>query len=456
ELELRWGPAPIALFRLLEFILGNLRDRQIIWCNVILSSSVPVLLYLMLTELDLSSNAALLAAFVVSAHPLLIAFSGVLERQPAYLFAACGSTLALLRFLKRGAAQQFVAFIVGTILATTSRPEGAHLVILHSAVLTCVGSRWRNRLVATATLVCLSTLAVAYIHTLSSTTPHPSPFFSGAPLWWSVLLSRDYTPFAWIAASVLGLLIGLRQRAGWIAGIALLGFDMGWSWTGLDRMFVGHLRHVASTRYQTILLVPFSIAVGLFIQTVLSARTWLKVGCIVALLGWTAASYSQPYDVLIKPFTIDYEYRFLAKHAATLPSGSSLYIFDTPIDDIGFLDAHLVGLFTDSVVRFVPWSGRACGKFFQDSSTPSYLYIGSACANLLEAPDHPLASPDYIHWLQDCAAIRARVADHVVDEIDVPARRVSWFDFADQTVHLGLYRLSDPTVCELGPPQRQP
>ena len=79
--------------------------------------------------------AALLAAFVVAAHPLLIAFSGVLGRQPAYMFAACGSTLALIGFLRSGRWGPFIGFLLGAILATTSRPEGAQVVILYVAVL---------------------------------------------------------------------------------------------------------------------------------------------------------------------------------------------------------------------------------------------------------------------------------------------------------------------------------
>src|SRR6185295_5487217 len=100
-LELRWGPSPVALFRVLSALLGGIRDTHIVWANLILSSIVPVLLYSIVAELGIARRAALGAAFVTTAHPLLIAFSGVLERQPTYLFAACGSILALICFLQR-------------------------------------------------------------------------------------------------------------------------------------------------------------------------------------------------------------------------------------------------------------------------------------------------------------------------------------------------------------------
>jgi hypothetical protein len=50
-------------------------------------------------------------------------------------------------------------------------------------------------------------------------------------------------------------------------------------------------------------------------------------------------------------------------------------------------------------------------------------------------------SADYARWMQ-CAAIRERV-DDPVEDIDVPARKMSWHDFKNRTVRLGLYRLRD-------------
>jgi hypothetical protein len=134
-LELRWGPAPIAFFRLLALLLGGLQDTGILWCNLVLSSVLPILLYAIVSQLGVGKAAALLAACVTAAHPLAILWSGVLVRQPTYLFAVFGSTLALVGFLKRGTRRRFLAFVLGTVLAVTSRPEGAHAVILYLAVL---------------------------------------------------------------------------------------------------------------------------------------------------------------------------------------------------------------------------------------------------------------------------------------------------------------------------------
>lgn len=132
--ELRWGPAPIELFRLMRDLVPHFRDTHILWVNILLSSLLPVLLYAVIAHLGINRLAALLASFVVASHPLLIVFSGVLNRQPLYLFAAFGSILALIGFLTRGTWRHLIAFVLGTVLATTSRPEGGQVLIAALAV----------------------------------------------------------------------------------------------------------------------------------------------------------------------------------------------------------------------------------------------------------------------------------------------------------------------------------
>jgi hypothetical protein len=238
---------------------------------------------------------------------------------------------------------------------------------------------------------------------------------------------------------------GPASRAAWVALASLLGLHMVWSVTGIYQMFVGHPRQIASSRYEVILVVPFAIGMALFIQAVLTARPRLKAGLVAAFVAFTAATYPRPYNTLLRPFTIDYEYRFLKKHALTLPPGSRLEILDAPIDDIGFIDAHLVGQFVGSAVSFGNWSERQCDEAPRDAPQ-SYLYIGSSCAELIDAPGRKLPA-DYARWMQECAATRERVGGDPVEEIDVPARKMSWHDFKDGTVRLGLYRLKDASLC---------
>lgn len=164
--DLRWGPAPIELFRLMRDLVPSFRDTHILWVNLLLSSLRPVLLYAVIAHLGINRLAALLASFVVASHPLLIVFSGVLNRQPLYLFAAFGSILALMGFLTRGTWRHLVAFVLGTVLATTSRPEGGQVLIAALAVLLFGPARPQARRVGAVALAVLMPLSVVYVHYL--------------------------------------------------------------------------------------------------------------------------------------------------------------------------------------------------------------------------------------------------------------------------------------------------
>jgi hypothetical protein len=451
EWDVQWGPAPIALFRLLGLIVGRVRDTHILWCNLILSSLLPILVYGIVTELDVSHDAALIAAFLTTAHPFLIWFSGVLERQPIYLFAAWGSILALLGFLKRGGASAFVAFALGAALATLSRPEGGHVLVVLGAILLLAPGGARRRAVAAAMWAILGLLGYAYVHNVLQygvllRGDWPKSVTGPEAMLSTIIFSPDFTPAAWIVIWTVGLLLGMRLRAAWVAIAVLLGLHMAWTRTGLYTMFVGYARQVASARYESILLVPFAIGTALAAEVVLRLRGWLKLIVTAALVVATAVTVKRPYEDLLRPFTIDYEYRFLRREALALPSRSHLYILQSPIQDTGFLDARLVGQFVNSPVTFdVCGSPTDCGRVPRDGCD-TYIYIGSSCAPLVQQANHPLGN-DYEGWMRDCNAMRAQLAGSAVEEADVPARKIAWHDFRDLTVHLGLYRLSGSSTC---------
>jgi hypothetical protein len=452
ELELRWGPAPIALFRLLGLLFGRVQDTQIIWCNLILSSLLPIVLYRILVELGVGTEASLLAAFVAAAHPLLIAFSGVLERQPTYLFASCGSLAAAIGFLKRGRVRSFIAFLLGTALAVSSRPEGAQVLVVDVAILLLVPASRLRRCVFVALLAFLIPLAYAYIRyglTADLILKRPTfPVFTDLTrLLWTFVFNRDFTPLAWIIAWTAGLVLGIRRPAAWVAIAAVVGLHLVWTSTGVYGMFVGYERQVAGGRYQSILLVPFVIGTGLFIDECLKTNTGIRIILAVAVVAFTSVTLRRPYDTLLRPFTVDYEYRFLRQHTLELSPDSHLYILQSPVDDIGFVDARFVGHFLGSPVHFGVWGQQACKDLAGDPKD-AYLYIGSSCAPLLDSPTGSLRA-DYMRWMKGCTAIRNQVAANAVAEIDVPARKMLWYDYQDSTARLGLYRLKDLSICAL-------
>ena len=448
-IDLHWGHAPIALFRLVGLVAGGVRDTHIFWGNLILSSLIPILLYAIVAKLGVDPIAALLAAIVAASHPLLLYLSGVLERQPTYLFAAAGSVLALIGYLQRGTWQRLTVFILGTVLATTSRPEGAHVILLHLAIVLLVPASRRARRVAGGALAIVTALFIVYAR-YALDRQGGKAFVGLFPLSSTILFSPDFTPLAWIVACTVGLVLSARQRAAWVAAAAVIGLDLAWRWSGLYNLFVGHERQVASARYQTILLIPFAIALALAIQAALKMSTRWKLGLAAAFVAFTALTFGPPYETLLSGFTIDYEYRFLRKHALALQPDSRLYVMDAPIDDIGLIDANLVGTFVGSPGRFANWSQRQCDDLVRDGS-PSYLYIGSSCAELRPAQKGPPLAEAYARWMQDCRSISDRLSNDAVEEVDVPARKMSWHDFKDDTLRVGLYRLTDASICALGP-----
>lgn len=271
------------------------------------------------------------------------------------------------------------------------------------------------------------------------------PAMAVAALRWSVLLSRDFTPGAWIVAWSVGLVVGFRRRAAWVALATLAGLGIAWRATGLYDNFVGFERQIASARYQTILLLPFAIGIALLFQAFLAVGTRWRIGLFAVFLVLSAATYRRPYEALLQPFAVDYEYQFLKRHASALPPGARLYVLESPIDDTGFIDACFVGTFVDSPVRFDRWSNLRC-----DDLSETYVYIGSSCADVINRLDRPL-QPGYEQWMRECKVIRERLAPNRIEEIDVPARRMSWHELKEPTVRLGLYRLTDPAICALGP-----
>ena len=441
---LYWGPAPVELFRLLGLLLDrSVRDVDIAAVNLVLAGAVPVLVWAIVAELGIAHRAALIAAFVTAAHPLLIAFSADLGRQSTLLFAAFGSILGLARFLRRGGAAALLAFVLGTVLAVTSRPEGVQTILVDAAVLAFAAATRARRTGAGLVLALLAAGAGVYLRTLveygRSWVPGSHPVWTDPrALLATVVLSPDFTPLAWIVVWIGGVLAALRRRTAWIGVATVLALHVAWSATGVYGSFLGYTRQVASARYEAVLLLPFAIGTALLAERMLAADRRIRLGVAATLGVLTALTYPRAYDTLLRPFTIDYEYRFLRRWALALPSASRVYVLAPPVNDLGFVDADLVGLFVHSGVDFEPWDPRRGGPAPSPSDT--YLYVGSSCAAVGDQPNRPLGDA-YPQWLRDCASMRSRVARDAVEEIDVPARKTSWYDFVEPTVRLGLYRL---------------
>ncbi len=451
--ELQWGPAPVGFFRFLDVALGGIDDTAITSANLVLSSLVPVMTHAIVSELGIGTIGSLVAAIAVAAHPFFIAFSADLGRQATLLFASFASVLGLIGFLNRGEKSALATFVVGTILAVASRPEGVQVFVVSAAMILFVQSTSRRRGAAGVVFALLAGLAFVYVlrlnqygrqwsgeiwreWSLQANATGPSAFL------WTIILSRDFTPWSWIGVWTSGLalsmLMAVRRRAAWTVLFILVALHVAWSVTGVYANFVGYDRQVASARYQSVLLVPFAIGTALFVESILTfgRSTALTVAALVAAL--TVAAYGRPYHTLLTPFTVDHEYRILRRHVLTLPPDARIYVLEPPANDVGFVDAHLVPLFVGRKRMLDLWDLRRGDEL--PSGVETYLYIGSACAPLVEQRYHPLGE-EFSRWLSDCSSLRTRLRGDAVEEIDVPAHKMSWHDFTQPTVRLGLYRL---------------
>src|SRR5262249_4842704 len=151
-------------------------------------------------------------------------------------------------------------------------------------------------------------------------------------------------------------------------------------------------------RYETILLLPFAIGTALCIETILAAPRWVKPTAAMLLAAATVMTFGRPHETPLRPFTVDYEYRFLRQQALTLPAESRLYILQAPLDDLGFIDAPWVGQFAHSPVRFEAWDAHACDDL-RDDPADTYLYLGSSCAPVVDRPNRRLGDR-YEPWLR--------------------------------------------------------
>jgi hypothetical protein len=318
-------------------------------------------------------------------------------------------------------------------------------LVVDVAILLLVPATVRRRAGVLVALLILMPLAFVYVryaleygtalkNELTMTVPPLAPLLS------TITFSRDFTPLAWAVAWPLGLLLRIRRRAAWVAIAALFGLHVLWTMTGLYTQFVGFERLVATARYESILFFPFAIGMALLCDAGLSASRRWRVGFAAGFVALTALSFRQPYETLLQPFTVDYEYRFLKQQASTLPPEAHVYVLQAPIDDIGFVDAGSIGSFIQSPVQFHACDADECLDLHEGPAT--YLYIGSSCAPVVDLYNRPLG-PGYAEWQRECAATRARLADAAVAEVIVPARKMSWYDYEEPTVRLGLYRVPD-------------
>lgn len=443
---LEWGPAPVALLRGLA-LLVPLDGGVIGALNLLAAAAAPALLYLLLRRLDVGALAGALAAGLAGLSPLLLASAGSLNRQPLYLLCALAGLVLAARYLREGRALDLAGAGAGFVLAALSRPEGA-AVLLVAGLLAVAERRALRRSIALGALcAALAGAALVYL----ATAFRGSDLAAGHDLtaagwfdvlWYSALLRPGITPTPWLVVWIAALLLAARRAPG-IAALALssvLGLTLAWTATPVGGQVVGFDLQVASLRYQTLLLVPLALGLGLGFDALVvrwPRRGRYAAGALAAVLAVIALA---PQSPALRPTVIDHEYRFLAAQLPTLPQAARICVLLPAVPDLGLNDATLVSDFVGRPdLQWVYATDGDCPP--ADPAVPTFYYRGAWCTPAQDAPAHRYDPEIYAALLADCAALASAHEGDPVAEVDVPAVRWAWYDYEVETARLGFYRL---------------
>ena len=243
-----------------------------------------------------------------------------------------------------------------------------------------------------------------------------------------------------------GTALRLKSRPGAMVVAMVVGLAIVWGGTGVTGSFVGFDTQTASSRYETILLFPFTIGIALFVQRVLELGAPMRLAAFAVIGLASAATYSRAARTLLPPFTVDHEYSFLKRHLQTLPSGSTIYV-TTDDRDVGFVGAVHESLFVQGPSQMA--EARFGGPCRPEAARSGnvYLYVGSNCADYLPSPlrTYSAAEPR----AERCRELRERLIGLAVEEIDVPRAPHVLLAVQGDLVRIGLYRMPSERPCEL-------
>jgi hypothetical protein len=454
------GQAPIALFRALRLLLGGLHDTGVSACNFILSSFAPVLLFATVSRLGVDRRASAAAAFVAAATPLLIVFSGTLNSVPSYLFSALASVYACVRLMETGERSYAATWVAATVLAALSRPEGAHVLIFPALIaVTAPADRARRvRLLLATAALGLLTLAYlklipgesriwstrsweAILHDLSELQPYRD----------MVIAKANTTPVAWSAAALFGLLSGAEKQAGRVGLLSTIGLGLSWEMTNMVFFFVGFSSQICSARYQVVLLLPFTLGLALFFERVFkvgdSVRPRWAVACLLTGFALaTAATYGEAYETVLRPFSVDEEYRFVRQSLRSLPAGSTVYMLEDPVMDTGLIPTPDLTPLAGGLSRLQGIPSREACVAARTGAPDAYFFLGEVCG------------PDLNRWPfpEACPLLHSGLAGGVVEERRITARQMTGaVALAPDGLQIGLYHLRRALPCDaLFPPVR--
>jgi len=462
-----YGATTATLGRLFAWLpIG--RDRLLVIQSLLLGSLAVLPVWGAARKLTQSTWAAWLAAGSLATQPLLVRFSGEANRQGVLLFLGAIALWALVRGIGAKPLLHVTLGLVAIALLLGTRPEAFLFVGFLGVLLLLLPvdeggqPRWMRLgpLFVMGLLVTLQLFRLSNagelgqgVSTLESTVGgalslHGFPYVPAV----MVHLNMDFTPPLFIALYAIGSVVGLWQRRLWViwGAVALVLYAL--PLAGVPRGVDGGMQ-LASARYQTLTLIPFSLVLALGAEWLLSiVRPKLPPNltpwALAALCALALAATLPALVRVTRPTALDHEYRFLREAIAKLPPNSEL--FSAPLGDSGlspptYLPAA-VGR-PDVTWRFWPdqWEPSKESQFVATQSGCSFI--------LMTAPrktvDGELAEDG---GRRECALASQYVENfspepHLQEEIEL--RSFLRADLSQGTMYIGIYPLHENLVGEL-------
>jgi hypothetical protein len=432
-----YGAAPIVLLRAIFAVLGTSFDRAVV-VSLTLGSLAPVLLAAAVRALHGDRPLAWAAGALLAAQPMLIRHGGEAGREAWVLALAALSLWLFARGFRQTrlapAAAIFVAAAQAAFLCAHSRPEAVLVfpVVGALVLLGAVGRPWRPARAAVAFLS-LGAAALGWLVTIpavAQTALHGREL--AGTLYWTVgRLGADYNPWlspelspaAAIVLAGLGVGFGL---AGWprlaarpdapAVGAETRRLTL-WALAALLAVSVVASQYptagpqLANARYHTLAYLPFAAlaAVGLRALVVLVGR-WraARLAVAAAAAGAVVVTAIGPARLIDRPYTLDFELRFILENVERLPADAAIFQVRQP-EDYALKDPHgYLREIAPGHRRWRFWTGALPDPLPENA----VYYHAAGCYNTVAGAD----------VLSACEAGEALFAARPLVEATIPAR----------------------------------
>ncbi len=440
-LRSQYGAAPGLLVRAVAEVFG-LSPRTPVIVSLVTGSLAPVALVLTAEALGRDRATAFAAGLLLALAPYAIRTSGEGERQSCAILLSILSIGGLSVWILKAEVLGGVCFLAAGLLCAASRPELV-LILPVTGLLIPFLARSRTELFRGILSVLVLTVIVVIIFPWSREVwvmADGNGIWKLPGPWTAIWMSPEYTSWAVLVLTAIGLVIGAVRKDRIIiwSGLTLIALGIITSAHPID-----HLR-LASARYQTILLIFQAIVAG-------AGATWI-IGLVAPLVGrrmkyavpvLLAAALVATSIVPIRQVTarrsIDDEYAFLAGAVRQLPPSAVVYILNPDRR----VEVGLRFLKDISILSAMPQQNWLELPQSKDKLVPgAYFYL------------QPVCSADPAHLEHDrpmvarCRAVKGCLDGEPIVDAMLSSRRFAWDQFGDESVHVAIYPVSALDACE--------